>query len=89
MAASVDYLFAYDATTDLTDDYQYEKVSDALVFDPQNQAFMQEHNPQALEEMAERLLEATQRGLWQAPGDYVNQLQDLLLNIDEQLEGIE
>ncbi|MCJ8269746.1 MAG: cobaltochelatase subunit CobN, partial [Psychrosphaera sp.] len=87
MAASVDYLFAYDATTDLIDDYQYQKVSDALVFDPVNQDFMQQHNPQALEEMAERLLEATQRGLWQEPGDYVNQLQDLLLSIDEQLEG--
>jgi len=82
MAASVDYMFAYDATTDLIDDYQYEKVADALVFSPGNQAFMQEHNLDALEEMAERLLEATQRGLWQAPGEYADRLQDLLLDID-------
>lgn len=87
MAASVDYLFAYDATTDLIDDYQYERVADALVFDAENQAFMQEHNINALEEMAERLLEATQRGLWQSPGEYQQQLQDLLLDIDEQKEG--
>jgi cobaltochelatase CobN len=38
--------------------------------------------------MAERLLEATQRGLWQAPGDYADRLQDLLLGIDEQQESI-
>lgn len=82
MAASVDYMFAYDATTDLIDDYQYEQVADALVFDANNQAFMQEHNLDALEEMAERLLEATQRGLWQAPGEYADRLQDLLLDID-------
>lgn len=88
MTASVDYLFAYDATTNLIADYQYEKVTDALVFDPQNRQFLEQHNPHALEEMAERLLEATQRGLWQAPGDYADRLQDLLLDIDEQQESI-
>ena len=87
MAASIDYLFAYDATTNLIDDYQYEKVADALVFDQDNRAFLEEHNPNALEEMAERLLEACQRKLWQQPGDYECQLQELLLNIDEQQEG--
>ena len=87
MAASVDYLFAYDATTNLIDDYQYERVADALVLNSEIQQFMQEHNPSALEEMAERLLEAAQRGLWQDPGDYSERLQDLLLNIDAQQEG--
>ncbi|WP_444997767.1 cobaltochelatase subunit CobN [Aliikangiella sp. IMCC44359] len=88
MSASVDYLFAYDATTNLIDDYQYEKVADSLVFNQENQDFLQQHNPHALEEMAERLLEAAQRGLWQAPGEYAEQLQDLLLHIDAQQEGL-
>ena len=86
MAASVDYLFAYDATTNLIDDYQYKDVADAIVFDETNQAFMQEHNPSALEETAERLLEAVQRGLWQDAGEYEDKLQDLLLDIDDQQE---
>ena len=86
MTASVDYMFAYDATTNLIADYQYEKVSDALLFNEENRAFLEKHNPHALEEMAERLLEATQRGLWQEPGDYANALQDLLLDIDQQQE---
>lgn len=89
MAASIDYLFAYDATTNLIADYQYEQVSEALVLDPANQHFLQEHNPNALEEMAERLLEATQRGLWQDPGDYADKLQNLLLDMDQQQEGSE
>jgi cobaltochelatase CobN len=87
MTASVDYLFAYDATTNLIADYQYEKVTDALVFDPENRAFLEAHNPHALEEIAERLLEATQRGLWQEPGHYADQLQDLLLELDESQES--
>ncbi len=82
MAASIDYLFAYDATTNLIDDYQYQQVSDAIVFDEVNQAFLRANNMPALEEMAERLLEATQRGLWQENGDYPQRLQDLLLDID-------
>ncbi|TXR53643.1 cobaltochelatase subunit CobN [Reinekea thalattae] len=87
MTATVDYLFAYDATTGLIDDYQYQQVAEALVFDAQNQAFMKQHNADALEEIAERLLEATQRGLWQQPGDYADQLQNLLLDIDAEQEA--
>ncbi|MFT7388151.1 MAG: cobaltochelatase CobN [Candidatus Endobugula sp.] len=87
MAASVDYLFAYDATTNMVDDYQYEKIADALIFNADNRAFMQENNPQALEEMAERLLEATQRGMWNNDNGYGEKLQDLLLDIDAQQEG--
>ena len=87
MAASIDYMFAYDATTNLIDDYQYEKVADALIFDQENQAFMLAHNVNALEEMTERLLEATQRGLWQEPGDYSGKLQSLLLDLDAKQES--
>jgi cobaltochelatase CobN len=87
MAASVDYLFAYDATTHLIDDYQYKKVAQALIFDKDNQAFLQEHNAAALEEMAERLLEATQRGMWQADDEDKLALQDLVLEIDEDREN--
>ncbi|MGS2717432.1 cobaltochelatase subunit CobN [Eionea flava] len=86
MAASVDYLFAYDATTHMIDDYQYEQVANALVFDPDNRAFMEANNPSALEEMAERLLEATQRGLWENDNGYGEKLQNLLLDIDAQQE---
>ena len=86
MAASIDYLFAYDATTDLVADYQYEKVTAALVFDEANREFLEQNNINALEEMAERLLEACQRGMWQAPNGYDTKLQDLLLELDMRQE---
>lgn len=57
------------------------------MFDQTNQDFINEHNPKALEEMAERLLEAIQRGLWQEPDDYVDKSQGLLLSIDDKIEG--
>jgi len=40
-------------------------VTDRLLLDPDNQVFMRDNNPHALEEMGERLLEAIQRGMWQ------------------------
>lgn len=82
MAASVDYMFAYDATTNLIDDYQYEDVTDALLMNEENRQFLLDNNPNVMEEMAERLLEASQRGLWQSPGDYIEKLQTLLLELD-------
>ncbi len=87
MAASVDYLFAYDATTKLIDDYQYENVTDALILDSDNQQFLKSHNPAALEEMAERMLEAIQRNMWEDKGAYHDALQTLLLTLDEEQEA--
>jgi len=86
MAASVDYLFAYDATTGLIDDYQYEAVTEALVFDEHNRNFLKQKNPAALKEMAERLLEAQQRGLWREPGAYNRKIVDTILEVDNTLE---
>ena len=86
MTATVDYLFAYDATTDLVADYQYELVTDRLLLDPDNQAFMRDNNPHALEEMGERLLEAIQRGMWQNADAHREKIQSLLLDLDQQQE---
>jgi len=64
MAATVDYIFAYSATTHLVEDFIYQGVAEAYLFDDKVQQFIQEKNPWALRDMAERLLEAQQRGLW-------------------------
>lgn len=85
MAATVDYLFAYDATTNCVEDYLYEGVAQAYVFDSEVQAFMQKHNPWALRDVAERLLEAQQRGLWQHPD---SEAIDRLREIVHQAEAI-
>jgi len=58
------------------------------VRDAATRQFIQDHNPQALHDILSRLLEAMQRGLWQAPGDYQQQLEDLLLDQEQQMEGL-
>lgn len=88
MAATVDYLFAYDATTRCVADYMYDGVAQAYVLDETVQAFVQDKNPWALRDMAERLLEAHQRGLWaQAPGDVLNRLRAIALQAEAHIES--
>ncbi len=87
MAATVDYLFGYDATARVVGDHQYALVTDAYVNDDATRAFLQQHNPHALHGICERLLEAIQRGLWQQPGDYRAQLEQHLLEAGQHLEG--
>ena len=67
MAATVDYLFGWDATTGVVDDWMYEQVAQAYVLDPENRQFLDSSNPWALHGMTERLLEAADRGLWEQP----------------------
>ena len=67
MAATVDYLFGYEATAQVIDDWMFEGLSRAYLLDPEVQEFLQEKNPWALRSMAERLLEAVDRGLWEQP----------------------
>ncbi|PKA42531.1 cobaltochelatase subunit CobN [Rhizobium sullae] len=64
IVATVDYLFAFAATTGVVGDHHFEAVYQAFVADPKVRDFMAEKNPAALREMKERLLEAIERRLW-------------------------
>lgn len=83
LAATIDYLFAFDATSELVDDHQYALLTDAYLLDKSTRDFIQQHNPGALQDILERLLEAQQRGLWQEPGEYRETLENLLIDSEE------
>ncbi|MGP4004704.1 cobaltochelatase subunit CobN [Streptomyces sp. 8N706] len=88
MAATVDYLFGYDATAGVVDDWMYEKLSSEYVFDPENRQFMEASNPWALRGITERLLEAADRGLWTEPDpETLEQLRATYLQLEGDLEG--
>ena len=65
IAATVDYLFAYDATANCVENHMYQGICESYLFDTNVCEFIEENNPHALRDIAERLLEAYQRGLWQ------------------------
>jgi cobaltochelatase CobN len=90
MAATVDYLFGYDATAGVVEDWMYAGLAASYVFDDQVSAFLRDSNPWALRGIAERLLEAADRGLWAEPeaGD-IDRLRATYLALEGQLEGDE
>jgi len=87
MAASLDYLFAYDASTGRVPDWGYGGICDQWLGDPQVRRFLETANPWALRDMAERLLEAHNRGLWQgAQKNQLEQLRQLVLESEGLIE---
>ena len=64
MAATVDYLFAFAATAKCVKDHHFDLVFDAYLGDDDVRAFLEQNNPDALRDMADRLLEAQDRELW-------------------------
>ncbi len=74
MAATVDYLFAFAATTSCVKDHHFDALFDAYLADERVRAFIAEANPAALREMAERFGEAVDRGLWRPRRNDIREL---------------
>jgi cobaltochelatase CobN len=88
LAATVDYMFGYDATAQVVDDWMYEDLTESYVLDPETRQFFQESNPWALKGIVERLLEAIERGLWEEPPpDMRKKLEDMYLQLEADLEA--
>ncbi|GAB3452309.1 cobaltochelatase subunit CobN [Actinophytocola sediminis] len=87
LAATVDYLFGFDATTGVVHDWMYERLAREYVLDQTNQEFMRQANPWALRGIVERLHEAADRGLWAEPDpEVLAQLQAVYLSVEGDLE---
>jgi len=88
LAATVDYLFGYDATTDVASDWMYEQVAAKYLLDADVAAFMDQANPWAARGIAEKLLEAAERGMWSEPSDeMLGEIRTRYLALEDQLEG--
>jgi len=87
LAATVDYLFGWDATTGVVADWMYEQLAACYVLDPETRQFLETSNPWALRGITERLLEAADRGLWAAPeAPTLEALRAAYLQVEGQLE---
>ncbi|HEY3005865.1 MAG TPA: cobaltochelatase subunit CobN, partial [Kribbellaceae bacterium] len=87
MAATVDYLFGYDATAGVVDDWMYETLTKEYVENPEVAEFFRKSNPWARQGIAERLLEAAQRGLWAEPSaEALETLRSAVLETEGDLE---
>jgi cobaltochelatase CobN len=87
LAATVDYLFGYDATTGVGEDWMYEDVARKYLLDEDVGEFMGRSNPWAARSIAEKLMEAADRGLWEAPSqNTMNAIRARYLELEGELE---
>ena len=64
IAATIDYMFAFAATTGAVASHHFDLAYDAFLADDETRDFIASNNPAALKEISERLEEAIARGLW-------------------------
>jgi len=82
-----DFVFGWDATVEVVEDWMYEGLANKYVLNQEMQQWLKDVNPYALQNMVERLLEAIERGLWEASEDMKKQLQQLYLEIEGLIES--
>jgi cobaltochelatase CobN len=87
LSATVDYLFGWDATAGVAEDWMYEQIARRYLLDDDVAAFMSRSNPWAARAIAERLLEAADRGLWADPDeDTLARIRGRYLELEGELE---
>jgi cobaltochelatase CobN len=79
-------VYGWEASTQEVDDWIFDDIAETFVLDDEMKRFFEEHNPYALEEIARRLLEAEQRGLWDARPEVLDRLKDTYLEIESWME---
>ncbi|MDO5091895.1 MAG: cobaltochelatase subunit CobN [Propionibacteriaceae bacterium] len=88
IAASVDYLFSFDATAQVVGDWMYESVAQTYLLDDENQACLRHATRGHCATMVERLQESVDRGMWEDPDpELINRLHELYLEVEGDLEG--
>jgi len=88
LAATVDYIFGFDATAQIAPDFVYQGLAEHYALSQEIRDFLSKSNPWALNAIAERLLEAAKRELWENPNpETLESIRSVLLETDAVLEA--
>lgn len=82
----VEFTFGWDSTSDVVEDWMYQTITDKFVLNEENREWIQENNPDALRQITSRLLEASERGMWNADDRTVEALKSIFLDNECSLE---
>ncbi len=87
LSTTVDVALGWDATTGVVSDALWSDLADAYAFDEDRREWMRDVNPWAVESITATLLEAIDRGLWDAAPDVADRLRDINLSVEGDLEA--
>ncbi|AEH23761.1 cobaltochelatase subunit CobN [Pyrococcus yayanosii] len=80
------HLYGWETTTKLVEDWVFDEIARRYVLDEEMRRWFEEHNPYALEEIARRLIEAYERGLWKTSDELIERLMEVYSEIEGILE---
>ena len=86
MAKITEYTMAWDATSDIVEDWMYNALADGYLFDKDIHEWMNEVNPYATMNILNTLQEAIGRGMWDASEEYLNKLKEMFIEMEEMIE---
>ena len=86
ISRQVGTVYGWEATTREVDDRIFDDIARTFVLDAEMQQFFADENPWALEEIGRRLLEAHERGLWDADPDVLDGLRGAYLEMEGWIE---
>ena len=79
-------VYGWDATSNEVDDWVFDDLARTFMMDEENRKFFEDNNPYALEEIARRLIEAAERGLWSPAPDVKDALKEIYIEIEGWIE---
>ena len=88
IANLTEYTFGWDATSDVVDDWMYEKLTERYLFDDDTREWMEDENPHAMMDMMNRLMEAYDRGMWDAKPETIERMKEIYLELEERIEEV-
>ena len=89
VANLTEYTFGWDATSDIVDDWVYEKLTETYLFDDDTREWMEDENPHAMIDMMDRLFEAVDRGMWDAKLETLERMKDIYLELEGRVEEVQ
>jgi len=84
----VDYTLGWDSTSGAIEDWMYEGISQKFLFDGDNRKWIEDCNPDALLNMSSRLLEAAERGLWNADPETLDRIRSIFTDAETAVEHL-
>ncbi len=89
VASLTEFTFGWDATSDIVDDWVYEKLTETYLFDEDTREWMQDENPHAMLDMMNRLFEAIDRGMWDVKPETLERMKEIFLGLEERVEEVQ
>lgn len=86
MAKRITHVYGWEATTGEVADWVFDDLAKTYVLDDKMREWFEENNPWAMEEINRRLLEAAERGLWEADQDVLEELKETYMEIEGWME---